>query len=70
VPSEQVMERAMAKPLQARLPRIGFGRVKRQLRAATLTIIDSAIAGNEPLLDGWLSEETIAAATSVLQRGK
>jgi len=71
VPSEQVMERAMAKALEAaRLPRIGFGRVKRQLRAATLTIIDSAIAGNEPLLDNWLSEETIAAATSVLQRGK
>ena len=69
VPSEQVMERAMAKALEAaRLPRIGFGTVKRQLRAATLTIIDSAIAGNEPLLDGWLSEETIAAATSVLQR--
>jgi len=38
------------------------------MRAATLTIIDSAIAGNEPLLDGWLSEETIAAAASVLQR--
>ena len=34
--------------------------------AQTIEAIEAAIAGQEPLLDGWLSRETIAAAASVL----
>ena len=71
VPTEQLTEHAMAKALRAsKLPQIGFAKVKRQLRSANLAMIEAAIAGNEPLLNGWLSEETIEAAASVLKRGK
>jgi enoyl-CoA hydratase len=66
VPVDRLMERAMAKALHAcRLPSIGFVKVKRQLRSGVLERIDAAIAGNEPLLEGWL--ETIEAAVSVLK---
>ena len=44
------------------LQRIGFGTAKRQLRSAKFKIIDSAIAGSEPLLDGWLSADRLVAA--------
>ena len=65
------MDFAMAKALQvSKLPQIGFGKVKRQLRSGNLAMIGAAIAGNEPLLNGWLSKETIEAATSVLKGGK
>ena len=71
VPTEELMERAMAKALQvSKLPQIGFGKVKRQLRSDNLSMIGAAIAGNEPLLNGWLSKETIEAAASVLKGGK
>lgn len=71
VPTEQLIEHAMAKALHAsKLPQIGFAKVKRQLRSGTLAAIEAAIAGNEPLLNGWLSEETIEAAASVLKKGK
>jgi enoyl-CoA hydratase len=70
VPTEQLTEHAMAKARQAcKLPRIGFAKVKRQLRSGTLARIEAAIAGNEPLLQEWLSEETIEAAASVLKGG-
>ena len=71
VPAEQLMEHAMAKALQvSRLPQIGFGKVKQQLRSSNLAVIGAAIAGNEPLLNGWLSTETIEAANSVLKGGR
>ena len=71
VPTEELMDFAMAKALQvSKLRKIGFGKVKRQLRSGNLAMIGAAIAGNEPLLNGWLSKETIEAATSVLKGGK
>ena len=71
VPTEELMDFAMAKALQvSRLPQIGFGKVKRQFRASNLAMIEAAIAGNEPLLNGWLSKETIEAAAFVLKGGK
>jgi enoyl-CoA hydratase len=67
-PADRLMERAVAKALHAcRLPSIGFAKVKRQLRSGVVQRIDAAIAGNEPLLEGWLSRETIQAAVSVLR---
>lgn len=71
VPTEQLTERATVKALQAsKLPQIGFAKVKRQLRSGTLATIEAAIAGNEPLLNEWLSEETTEAAAAVLKRDK
>jgi enoyl-CoA hydratase len=71
VPTEQLMERATQKAVQvSKLAQIGFGKVKRQLRSGNLAMIEAAIAGNEPLLNGWLSKETIEAATSVLKGGR
>jgi enoyl-CoA hydratase len=67
-PADRLIERAIAKALHAcRLPSIGFAKVKRQLRSGVLERIDAAITGNEPLLEGWLSQETIQAAVSVLR---
>jgi len=31
--------------------------------------MEAAIAGAEPLLNGWLSRETVEAAAAVLSRG-
>jgi hypothetical protein len=64
------MDHAMAKALHAaKLPRIGFAKIKRELRARNFEAMEAAIAGKEPLLEGWLSKETIAAAASVLKGG-
>ena len=40
----------------------------RQLRSRAYEAIEAAIAGAEPLLNGWLSRETIEAAAAVLAR--
>ena len=50
----------------AGLPRAAFAQTKRQLRSGTIEAMEAAIAGEEPLLDSWLSRETIAAAATVL----
>ena len=43
-------------------------KTKRQIRSRAYEAIEAAIAGAEPVLNGWLSKETILAATAVLQR--
>jgi hypothetical protein len=50
------------------LPRTAFARTKRQLRSRACEAIEAAIGGAEPLLNGWLSKETIEAAAAVLAR--
>ena len=53
----------------AATPREAYGRVKRQLRAATLARIEEVVAlANDPLFDGWLSTETAAAAAAQLEK--
>jgi len=67
--SDALLERALAKADEfAALPQIAFARSKRQLRSRAYEAIEAAIAGAEPLLDGWLSRETIQAAAAVLAR--
>lgn len=51
----------------AELPRIGFVKIKRQLRRAARERILAALAGDEPLYGDWLSEETLGAAAAVLR---
>jgi deoxyadenosine/deoxycytidine kinase len=67
VDSEALLERALAKANEfAALPQIAFARSKRQLRSRAYEATEAAIAGAEPLLNGWLSEQTIQAAAAVL----
>ncbi len=62
-----LLQRAMAKAEEfAALPQAAFAQTKRQLRSAAIEAMEAAMAGQEPLLDSWLSRETIAAAAGVL----
>jgi enoyl-CoA hydratase/carnithine racemase len=67
VDADALLQRALEKAGQfAALPKSAFARTKRQLRRASVEAIETAIAGAEPLLNNWLSRETLAAAASVL----
>ena len=67
VDSEALLDRALARANEfAALPRSAFAGSKRQLRQKACEAIEAAIAGAEPLLNGWLSAETIQAAAAVL----
>lgn len=68
-PLGQVLDRALSVAAeQARLPRIGFARVKLQLRREAIARSQAALAGSEPLSGSWLSEETLSAAAGILAR--
>lgn len=67
VDAATLLETAVAKAEEfADLPGVGFVKIKRQLRRATRERIRAALEGEEPLYGDWLSEETLAAAASVL----
>ena len=67
VSAEVLLERALAKADEfAALPRTAFARSKRDLRGKAYATIEAAMAGAEPLLQGWLSHETVQAAAAVL----
>ena len=69
VDSEALLDRAMAKASEfVALPQTAFARSKRQFRSRACDAMEAAIAGAEPLLNGWLSKETIQAAAAVLAR--
>jgi enoyl-CoA hydratase len=69
VDPEALLDGAMAKATEfAALPQTAFARSKRQLRSRACEAMEAAIAGAEPLLNGWLSKETIQAAAAVLAR--
>ena len=62
-----LLQRALAKAEEfAALPQAAFAQTKRQLRSRAVEAMEAAMAGEEPLLDNWLSRETIAAAAGVL----
>jgi enoyl-CoA hydratase len=53
----------------ARLPAAAYAHVKRQLRRETIDLTARIVEGDlDPLLQGWLAEETPAAAAAVLAR--
>lgn len=65
----ELLPRALVKASEfAALPQMAFARSKRQLRSRAYEAIEAAIAGSEPLLNGWLSAETLQAAAAVLAR--
>jgi enoyl-CoA hydratase len=68
VDPEGLMERAVAKAAEfAALPMAVFAKTKQQLRGRVSGMIEAAIGGAEPLLNGWLSEQTLRAAAAVLK---
>jgi enoyl-CoA hydratase len=68
VDPEGLMERAVAKAAEfAALPTAVFAQTKQQLRGEVSRLVEAAISGAEPLLNGWLSEQTIRAAAAVLK---
>jgi len=46
------------------LPQTAFARSKRQLGSRAWEAMEAAIAGAEPLLNGWLSKETMQVAAA------
>jgi len=67
VEADALLERALVVASEsAALPQSAFAASKRQLRGAVCEAIEAAIAGGEPLLNGWLPTETAKAATQVL----
>ena len=65
--ADALLQRALAKAEQfAALPQSAFARTKLQLRRAAVEAIETATVGAEPLLDNWLSRETITAVSTVL----
>jgi enoyl-CoA hydratase len=65
---EELVSRANAIASAASaLPSVGFGKIKRQLRAEVLAKADRAVAGQEPLLGNWLAPETLLASAAVLR---
>ena len=69
-PSDRLLTRAIETAQEmATLPRTVYGRIKRNLRAAALARIEDAITNrNEPMLESWLSTETLAASAEALKR--
>lgn len=64
LPADDVLPRAIEKATElAHLPSDTYGRVKRQLRGAT---IDLMAVADDPLLQGWVGDETGAAAAAIL----
>jgi enoyl-CoA hydratase len=54
----------------AALPRSAYPRVKDQLRGETIAALRGRLErGEDPILAGWVGEETAAASTAILDRG-
>jgi enoyl-CoA hydratase len=52
------------------LPRSAYARVKEQLRGHTIAALRATLdSGEDPMLSGWLGEETAAASAAILERG-
>jgi len=47
-------------------PEGAYAQIKQQLRAPVMEKIEAALAGREPMLDGWFTPETTKAALAVL----
>ncbi|MGH7720859.1 MAG: hypothetical protein ACREON_18690, partial [Gemmatimonadaceae bacterium] len=66
-PPEQLLPRALEVAGEmAELPRVAFGKIKRQLRSSTLAVIEQSLSRGDPLLADWLTTETPKAAAAVL----
>ena len=67
-PPARVLERAaeMARQLAA-IPRVAYAQVKRQFRSEVIAALERLVSSDsDPLLESWLSGETVGAADSLL----
>jgi enoyl-CoA hydratase len=64
-----LLDRALAVAAErAALPRLAYARVKDQVRGPTVRALRQALdAGSDPMLTGWLGEETAEASAGVLR---
>ncbi|HEX8744732.1 MAG TPA: enoyl-CoA hydratase/isomerase family protein [Thermoleophilaceae bacterium] len=54
----------------AALPRSAYARVKEQVRGETIASLRARLeSGADPMLGGWLGEETASASAAILDRG-
>jgi enoyl-CoA hydratase len=54
----------------AALPRSAYARVKEQLRGETVAALRERLdRGDDPMLSGWLGDETAVASAAILDRG-
>jgi enoyl-CoA hydratase len=68
VEPENLRQRALARAAEfAALPTEVFAKTKQQLRGKVSGMIEAALGGAEPLLNGWLSEQTMRAAAAMLK---
>jgi enoyl-CoA hydratase len=68
-PRDMLLERALEAAEQAAaLPRAAYGKIKRQLRAPSLALIQAALDGAEPLYGNWIGDDSRAAAAAMLRR--
>jgi enoyl-CoA hydratase len=69
-PPAEVMARASARARElGAIAATAYAQIKRQLRGAVLDHLEPSVAaGRDPLLDSWLSDETAAASSGLLQR--
>lgn len=71
VEPDALEERALEAAAElAALPRAVYARVKDQLRGETAAALRERLdRGQDPVLGGWLAEETAAASAAILDRG-
>ena len=70
-PPDEVLPRSLELASElAKLPRATYAQIKRQLRGPVIEAIDRGLAGGagDPVLGGWVGEETRAAAEGLLER--
>jgi enoyl-CoA hydratase/carnithine racemase len=70
VESDHLLDRALqAAEALAALPRSAYPRVKEQLRGETIAALRAKLdSGADPMLGGWLGDETAAASAAILER--
>jgi enoyl-CoA hydratase/carnithine racemase len=70
-PPEGLLERAIEVASDmATLPRGPYGRIKRQVKGGAIELIEGVIAGGEPMLEMWITDEGMAGAAGMLDSVK
>lgn len=67
VPPDRTNARAMQVAREfAALPRLGYEKIKRQLRGDTIERIESVMESGDPLITDWITEESVDGAAGLL----
>jgi enoyl-CoA hydratase len=67
VPAGQALPRSMEVAQEmARLPRLGYESIKNQLRGDAIDRIERVMESGDPLIDAWLTDESVEGAAGLL----